>query len=190
MHQGSTNGYAQLFSYFTIFHLSEIFISCTSYSREPYWILTKGTKGEIPDFNWKCASLQSNYLKLWYKYRWTRYKTEWQAIAEIFSLAVHSTSWEQYALLSTTLSSVLTTIGFTQWWFSSSSSGLQGRGRFLSAKNESSKSRSVKRSSGKKNSKNGSKQNFNNGVCRIWSSKLNLRTNLPTQRESTRSYQT
>ena len=183
MHQESTNGYAQLFSFFTIFHLSEIYISCTSYSREPYWISTKGIKGEIPDFNsLKFAFLQINYLK----YRWTRYKTEWQAIAEIFSLAVHSTSWEQSALLSTTLSSVLTTIGFTQWWFSSSSSGSLGRGRFLSAKNESSKSRSVKRSSGKKNSRNGSKQNFNNGVCRIWSSKLNLRTNLPTPRESTR----
>lgn len=190
MHQGSTNGYAQLFSYFTIFHLSEIYISCTSYSREPYWILTKGTKGEIPDFKLNFAFLQIKYLMVWYKYRWTRYKTEWQAIAEIFSLAVHSTSWEQSALLSTTSSSVLTTIGFTQWWFSSSSSGSQGRGRFLNAKNESSKSRSVKRSSGKKNSRNGSKQNFNNGVCRIWSSKLNLRTNLLTPRESTRSYQT
>ena len=192
MHQESTNGYAQLFSFFTIFHLSEIFISCTSYSREPYWILTKG---EIPEFksnfdNAWFTLLKIKYLKLWYKYRWTRHKTEWQAIAEIFSLAVHSTSWEQSALLSTTLSSVLTTIGFTQWWFSSSRSGSQGRGRFLSAKNESSKSRSVKRSSGKKNSRNGSKQNFNNGVCRIWSSKLNLRTNLPTPRESTRSYQT
>ena len=101
MHQESTNGCAQLFSFFTIFHLSEIYISCTSYSREPYWISTKGIKGEIPGFNsLKFAFLQINYLK----YRWTRYKTEWQAIAEIFSLAVHSTSWEQSALLSTTLS--------------------------------------------------------------------------------------